>query len=112
MRALAALTRPWRRSQRELREHLKTLFRANNVDCVVDVGAHRGKFYRLLREDLAFAGPVVSVEPIAELAAELEKRARREAGWRIRRCGEVDEHHGVVLRGSPKPCRVLIERRF
>lgn len=86
MRALAALTRPWRRSQRELREHLRSVFGAHNIDCVVDVGAHRGKFYRLLREDLAFTGPVVSIEPIAELAAELEKRARREAGWRIQRC--------------------------
>jgi FkbM family methyltransferase len=86
MRALAALTRPWRKSQRELRSHLRRLFEARRVDGVIDVGAHRGKFYRLLREDVGFAGPVLSVEPIAELATELEKRASRESGWRVSRC--------------------------
>lgn len=86
MRALAALTRPWRKSQRELREHLRRLFQALRVDGVIDVGAHRGKFYRLLREDVGFSGPVVSVEPIAELASALEKRAQRERGWRVSRC--------------------------
>jgi len=86
MRALAALTSPWSKRQRKLREHLRMLFRAHEDAREVNVGAHRGKFYRLLRQDLAFAGPVLSVEPIAELAAELEKRARREAGWRIQRC--------------------------
>jgi FkbM family methyltransferase len=86
VRALAALTRPWRKSQRELREHLRRLFEARRVDGVIDVGAHRGKYYRLLREDVGFAGPVLSVEPIAELAAALEQRARREPGWRISRC--------------------------
>ena len=86
MSLIGALARRWRARRGGLGEHLARLFEARGVDAVVDVGAHRGKYRRFLREDLGFRGPVLSVEPIAELARALEARAAADAGWRVVRC--------------------------
>jgi len=86
MGVISALARRWRKGQRELREHLRGLFEAQRVDGAIDVGAHRGKYFRFLREDVGFRGPVLSVEPIAELARALEPRAAADGNWRVVRC--------------------------
>lgn len=86
MSLLGALARRWRARRGGLGEHLARLFEVRGVDAVVDVGAHRGKYCRFLREDLGFRGPVLSVEPIAELARALEARAAADADWRVVRC--------------------------
>lgn len=64
-------------------EHLARLFEHLGVDAVFDVGANRGQFADMLREQVAFKGPIFSFEPIPELAAQLRERARQDADWHI-----------------------------
>jgi FkbM family methyltransferase len=85
-RAAAAAARPFHTKQRELAEHLRRIFAVHGVDCVIDVGAHRGKYRRFLRYEVGFAGEVVSVEPIPELAAALAERARTDPRWQVHPC--------------------------
>ena len=49
--------------------HLKRLFQTQRIDAVFDVGANRGQFYRLLRNDAQFQGIVLSFEPIPSCIA-------------------------------------------
>lgn len=85
MGVISALVRRWRKHS-DLREHLRRVFEACGIDTVVDVGAHHGKYCRFLRRDVGFRGPVLSVEPIAELAQALERRAAADGRWRVARC--------------------------
>ncbi len=81
--------RLWPRSyqkRRLLRDHLQKLFELQRVDCVFDIGANRGQYYRFLRHELGFTGLIVSCEPIASLAAELQRRATVDSQWRVFDC--------------------------
>src|SRR5207249_10716219 len=49
---------------------------------VLDVGASRGQFYRLVRS-VGFRGRVISFEPIASLHAELTEHAKVDSDWVI-----------------------------
>jgi FkbM family methyltransferase len=46
-----------------LAHHLKTLFAHLGVNCLFDVGAHEGEYYRFVRE-LGYQGKIVSFEPV------------------------------------------------
>ena len=52
----------------------------DGVDVVLDVGANAGQYGTMLRE-LGFAGRLVSLEPVAEAFAELERRATADPAW-------------------------------
>lgn len=75
-----------KREKRELARHLRKLFDAFDVDCVFDVGANRGQYYRFLRHDVRYEGRIVSFEPIPELAGSLRESARHDARWIVYDC--------------------------
>ncbi len=70
------------RKAREPTRRLVNLFERWGVDLVVDGGANRGQYATLLRGS-GWRGPVLSIEPIPELRAELARRAASDPAWRI-----------------------------
>lgn len=63
--------------------HLGRLFARFEVDCVFDVGANRGQYARWLRRKIGFRGPVISFEPIPELAEALRREAEGDPLWHV-----------------------------
>lgn len=51
---------------------LQRFYRHFGVDCVFDVGANCGQYAIMLREKIGFRGPIISFEPIPELAEQLK----------------------------------------
>jgi FkbM family methyltransferase len=76
----------WRLANRELSAHLTDLFARYRIDCVLDVGANRGQYRDFLRDEVGFAGQIVSFEPMGNLAAVLKERATADSRWRIYHC--------------------------
>ncbi len=56
--------------------HLTRLFKHLNVDCVFDVGANDGQYATMLRDSVGYRGPIISYEPIPDLADRMRKRPR------------------------------------
>jgi FkbM family methyltransferase len=61
--------------------HILTLFAALGVNCVIDVGAHEGEFYQLLRRN-GYDGRIVSFEPVPESFERLRRVAEGDPHWR------------------------------
>lgn len=76
------------------RQHLRRFFHYFDVDCVFDVGANRGQYARMLRNDIGFRGHIISFEPVPELFKELERRSASDPCWHIA---------GIALDREPGP---------
>jgi FkbM family methyltransferase len=61
---------------------LLALFARERVNCVLDVGAHRGDYALRLRA-VGYTGHIVSFEPSPETFAALARRASGDAKWRV-----------------------------
>lgn len=69
----------WRLKDRyELAAHLRNVFRAFSVDCVIDVGANRGQFVRYLRANVGYHGWIVCFEPVSATYDALLKAVERD----------------------------------
>ena len=64
-------------------EHLKRFFSHFGIDCVFDVGANEGQYAEMLRGRVGYRGPIISFEPIPELAAGLRAKANKVEQWFI-----------------------------
>ena len=63
------------------------------IDLILDVGANIGQFSRWVRNDVGYAGRIISFEPIAEAHKVLSEAASSDREWVIhKRCaiGDVD----------------------
>lgn len=65
------------------RMHLRRFFAHFGVDCVFDVGANRGQYAMMLRNDVGFRGPIISYEPIPEIVGELRAISANDPAWYI-----------------------------
>lgn len=63
--------------------NLRELFQRIDIGMVLDIGANNGRYYDFLRDQVPFNGPIVSFEPIPELARRLQKRASQAPNWDI-----------------------------
>jgi len=72
------------------------LIRRRGVDVVVDVGANTGQYGTTLRE-LGFAGRLVSLEPVPEAYAELERRAAADGAWEAVHVAASDADGEITL---------------
>lgn len=63
-------------------ETLRHIVDAYRINCVIDVGAHRGEFGTLLR-GTGYRGRIASFEPIAENFRVLEAAAANDPNWNV-----------------------------
>ena len=61
--------------------HLMRLFRQQDINCVLDVGANSGQYAQILRA-WGYRGDIVSFEPVPEVFAALQKTMAGDARWR------------------------------
>lgn len=78
------------------------------VDVVVDVGANAGQYGEQLRE-LGFTGRLVSLEPVAEAYADLERRAAADGAWEAVRvaASDIDGEIALNVTGDSRSSSVL-----
>lgn len=63
-----------------LQGHLKTFFRETGINCIIDVGAHRGEYGKEVRE-IGYKGRIVSFEPVRATYEVLSRTARNDRDW-------------------------------
>ncbi len=76
---------------------LMSFLRDRGVDLVLDIGANRGQFGKLLRAE-GYSGAILSFEPVKEMFDELKNTAARngskngstDGSWRVFNCGLSD----------------------
>lgn len=60
--------------------HLRNVFAAKEIDCVLDVGANSGQYGVFLRQ-LGFRGHIVSFEPVRSVFERLQQTASGDTTW-------------------------------
>jgi FkbM family methyltransferase len=68
----------------------------HRIDLVLDVGAHRGEYVRLLRY-LGYEGDVISFEPQAAAYAAVDAASRRDDRWNAHNLALGDEDGEAIL---------------
>jgi len=61
--------------------HLRQLFKLYEFNCVIDVGAHKGLFGRLVRS-IGYTGPLLSFEPLKKNFEELQDVLEGDPQWK------------------------------
>jgi FkbM family methyltransferase len=74
----------------------EALMRRRAINVVLDVGANAGQYGELLRER-GYSGRIVSLEPVAEAFAELERLARADGNWEARQVAASDADGELTL---------------
>ena len=84
------------------------LLERRGVDVVLDVGANAGQYGTMLRE-LGFRGRLVSLEPVAEAFAQLERRSAEDGAWEAVRvaASDVDGEITLNVTGDTRSSSVL-----
>lgn len=75
------------------------LLKAHAADCLVDVGANCGQFASAIRR-AGYRGPMVSLEPVPEAFAELQRHSADDPDWAVRRVGVADRTGELTLNVS------------
>ena len=69
-----------------LSTHLRKVFNLFEIDCVLDVGANVGQYRNFLRNEVGYAGLIVSFEPIPTAVQTLQELAQHDPKWMIVDC--------------------------
>jgi FkbM family methyltransferase len=81
-------------------QHVSSVLRALDVDCVLDVGANVGQYGQRLRQ-AGYRGRIVSFEPLPALAARLRKTADDDPDWKVFECALGDADTTTTINVSP-----------
>lgn len=73
----------WKMHELSLVNHLRKVLKLYNVDVVIDVGANKGQFHDLLRQDIGFHGQILSFEPVSRYYDLLMTRSAEDSAWQI-----------------------------
>jgi FkbM family methyltransferase len=76
---------------------LKEIFRRENINLVIDVGAHDGGFVRFLRGSIGYDGKIVSFEPTASTFSNLKSKMALDRNWKGFNLGVSDRDGPTVL---------------
>ena len=93
----------WRLPALPLEEHLRAVIARYDVDVVVDVGANFGQFHDTLRDEVGFAGPIVSFEPVSTFRAQLEARRHSDPAWFVEPYALGSTHQSAVIHVMESP---------
>lgn len=63
-------------------EHVADILRRYGVNCVFDVGAHKGQYASMLRQ-AGYQGHIVSFEPVPQAYEALRSRAAKDPKWTV-----------------------------
>mgnify|MGYP002153768379 CR=1 FL=1 len=87
----------------------KQLLVSLGIDTVLDVGANRGQFARHLRQDLGYAGRILSFEPLSTAFAVLSKRAQHDPNWEVFdfALGDVEGRREINVAGNSDSSSLL-----
>lgn len=90
-----------RQDVHSLKEHLLYVLADQRVDCVIDVGAHRGDYGSFLRA-AGYRGPIVSFEPVESSYRELVRNSAADPTWSAERLalGSRDELREIAVASS------------
>jgi FkbM family methyltransferase len=72
------------------------------IDTILDIGANSGQFAHELREDIGYAGRIISFEPLHEAFKSLEAHAKGDQRWEIFNfaIGDVEEKREINIAGN------------
>jgi FkbM family methyltransferase len=87
-----------------LARHLREVFAALDVTCVIDVGANEGQYARMLRDEVGFQGRIASVEPASETFARLKEASAADPDWVTFNFGLGDVEGTAVLHTLSNDC--------
>jgi FkbM family methyltransferase len=83
-------------AQATLSTHLLRVFESLRIDCVLDVGAHRGEYATSLRR-IGYRGAIVSFEPMGGAHAVLSAAAAKDGAWTTHRLALSDRDGTAAL---------------
>jgi len=87
----------------------RRFFEIYGIDTVLDVGANTGQFAFELRNDLGYAGDILSFEPLSTAYKTLEARARSDARWKTfhHALGDQDEQREINIAANSESSSLL-----
>jgi FkbM family methyltransferase len=93
----------WRLADLPLEDHLRAVIARYDVDVVVDVGANFGQFHDTVRNEVGFAGPIISFEPVSKFRSQLEARRHLDPMWHVEpyALGSTPESAIIHIMDSP-----------
>lgn len=83
-------------SHLELEDHLAKILKRYTIDCVIDVGANEGQFYKLIRKT-KYHQKIISVEPIPELVKKCETYKLKDQNYTIYNTAVGEEESQLEL---------------
>jgi len=81
----------------ELAHHVKRFIREHEITLVLDVGAYRGAYCQMLREEVGYRGLIASFEPCARSFAALSQQMAQDRNWRGYQFGLSEKDTTAVL---------------
>ncbi len=81
--------------------HVAAVLDTYGINCVLDVGAHRGEFGLRLR-DAGYRGHIVSFEPVPEAFSHLERTAAGDPAW-------TAHPYALGREGAEMPMNVVVD---
>ena len=75
---------------------LQCLFKAYNIDLVLDVGANIGQYAKMIRHEVGYSGRIVSFEALSSAYHELVSSSKKDGSWEVAPQAALGETDGEI----------------